>query len=259
MPESACPSCGEQLPPAASFCPTCGSPANAVLPGETVPGPAVRDRVEPRWFGVPASFLLLCLGFAAFGAAIGLFATGSWPWGILALVVALVLLAAVAEAARRGEAGEWTARSSRFAADGRSQAATAAEVWRTRLDASLARWRTRSRLDEIELQRGPALQALGEAVWQNDKTGQREARKRLAEIDAERLRVETELSERLVGAEERILRARLPVQETLMVTPNQPSQPYPPPDEGDPPEPAIVPEPYPPPDEGAPPTPAPDE
>jgi hypothetical protein len=33
-------------------------------------------------------------------------------------------------------------------------------------------------------------------------------------------------------------------------------EPYPPPDEGAPPEPAIVPEPYPPPDEGDPPEPA---
>ena len=33
-------------------------------------------------------------------------------------------------------------------------------------------------------------------------------------------------------------------------------EPYPPPDEGDLPEPAIVPEPYPPPDEGDPPEPA---
>ena len=37
-----------------------------------------------------------------------------------------------------------------------------------------------------------------------------------------------------------------------------PSAPYPPPDEGNPPQPAVVPEPYPPPDEGTPPEPAPD-
>ena len=43
-----------------------------------------------------------------------------------------------------------------------------------------------------------------------------------------------------------------------MVTPDEPHAPYPPPDEGNPPEPAQVPEPYPPPDEGTPPVPAPD-
>ncbi len=78
------------------------------------------------------------------------------------------------------------------------------------------------------------------------------------ELEEERQRAEDELAERLAGAEERIRRARLPVQDTQMVTPNEPSAPYPPPDEGNPPEPAQVPEPYPPPDEGTPPVPAPD-
>jgi hypothetical protein len=57
-------------------------------------------------------------------------------------------------------------------------------------------------------------------------------------------------------AGERIREARLGVQETMMVTPRLPSEPYPPPGEATPPQPAIVPEPYPPPDEGTPPTPA---
>jgi hypothetical protein len=98
--------------------------------------------------------------------------------------------------------------------------------------------------------------------------------------------IEEELAERLAGADERIRKARLPVQDTVMVTPNEPgsaarpeepgagsvggeaaaarpeepgpSPPYPPPDEGNPPQPAQVPEPYPPPDEGTPPAPAPD-
>ena len=43
-----------------------------------------------------------------------------------------------------------------------------------------------------------------------------------------------------------------------MVTPNEQSAPYPPPDEGDPPQPAEIPEVDPPPDEGTLPTPAPD-
>ena len=106
--------------------------------------------------------------------------------------------------------------------------------------------------------RGPALQALGEAVWQGDKTGERRARERLVGLAREGKRIEAELAERLAGADERIRRARLPVQETIMVTPNEPSPPYPPPDEGNPPEPVQVPEPYPPPDEGMPPAPAPD-
>jgi hypothetical protein len=54
-------------------------------------------------------------------------------------------------------------------------------------------------------------------------------------------------------AGERIRRARLPVQETVMVLPSEPT---PPPGEATPPVPPQMPEPYPPPDEGTPPTPA---
>jgi hypothetical protein len=217
----------------------------------------VHESVERRWLGIPARFVLLCLGFAALGASIGLFATGSWGWGIVLLLLAAIVLAALGEATRRST-DVWLRHSSRLAADGRAHAATTAEVWRTRLDASLTRWRTRSRLDAIAVERGPALRALGDAVWRGDSTAEREARQRLVDLEQEEKTIEDELAERLAGADERIRRARFPVQETVMVTPNEPSPPYPPPDEGNPPEPARIPEPYPPPDEGTPPTPAPD-
>jgi hypothetical protein len=255
--DSACLECGDELAPGARFCSSCGVPVGGVPSVETVPGPVVRESVERRWLGLPARFVLLCLGFAAFGAAIGLFATGSWAWGIVLLLLAIVLLAALGEATRRS-ADAWMQHSSRLAADGRAHAATTAEVWRTRLDTALSRWRTRSRLDAISVERGPALQALGDAVWRGDKSAERGARERLVELEQEGKRIEAELAVRLAGADERIRRARLPVQDTLMVTPNEPRAPYPPPDEGNPPQPARVPEPYPPPDEGTPPEPAPD-
>jgi len=255
--DSACLECGEELAPGARFCSSCGVPVGGVPSVETVPGPVVRESVERRWLGLPARFVLLCLGFAAFGAAIGLFATGSWSWGVALLLLAIVLLAALGEATRRS-ADAWMQHSSRLAADGRAHAATTAEVWRTRLDTALSRWRSRSRLDAISVERGPALQALGDAVWRGDTSAERGARERLVELEQEGKRIEDELAVRLAGADERIRRARLPVQDTLMVTPNEPSAPYPPPDEGNPPQPARIPEPYPPPDEGTPPEPAPD-
>lgn len=257
IPDSACRNCGEELAPGARFCSSCGTATGDLPLVETVPGPVVHESIERRWLGLPVRFVLLCLGFAAFGAAIGLFATGSWAWGIVMLLLAVILLAALGEATRRG-AGVWAQQSSRLAADGRAHAATAAEVWRTKLDASLSRWRTRSRLDAISVERGPALQALGDAVWRGDKAEERQARQRLVELEQEGKRIEEELAERLAGADERIRKARLPVQDTLMVTPNEPNPPYPPPDEGNPPQPAEIPEAYPPPDEGTPPVPAPD-
>jgi hypothetical protein len=173
------------------------------------------------------------------------------------LLLAGIFLFGLVAAARQGS-DIWLEQSSRFATERRARAATAAEVWRTRLDTRITRWRSRSRLDALEVERRPALQALGDAVWRGDTTAEHVARRRLSELDEERKHVEEELAAQLSGADERIRKVRLPVQDTVMVTPNEPSAPYPPPDEGDPPQPAEVPEPYPPPDEGTPPAPAPD-
>ncbi|HKC77479.1 MAG TPA: zinc-ribbon domain-containing protein [Gaiellaceae bacterium] len=255
--ENACPRCGEELAARARFCWNCGTPVEELPPLETVPGPVVHEHAERRWLGLPVRFVLLCLGFASFGAAVGLFATGSWAWGIVMSLLAAIFLFALGAAVRDG-GDVWLEHSSRFAADRRAHAATAAEVWRTRLDTTVTRWRSRSRLDALDADRRPALQALGEAVWRGDLAAENEARLRLAELEEERKRVEDALAAQLVDADERIRLARLPVQDTVMVTPNEPSAPYPPPDEGNPPQPAQVPEPYPPPDEGTPPEPAPD-
>lgn len=255
--ESACPRCGGELAPSARFCSSCGAPVGDLPPLESVPGPVVRESAERRWLGVPARFALLCLGFASFGAAIGLVATGRWAWAIVMLLLAAIFLSALAAVVRQG--GDiWLEQSSRFASERRAHAASTAEVWRTRIDATVTRWRSRSRIDAIEADRRPALQALGEAVWRGEATAEHEARQRLVELEQERARIEDELAVQLAGADERIRRARLPVQKTVMVTPNEPNAPYPPPDEGNPPQPAEVPEPYPPPDEGTPPAPAPD-
>ena len=256
--ESACPSCGGELPPRARFCSRCGVSVDSLPPGETLHGPVARERVERRWFGVPARFLLLWVGFAALGAAAGLFATGSWAWGAVAVAVAVGLLALLGEAARR-HGGVFVERSSQLAAEGRAQASSTAEIWRTRFDTKLAQWQTSSQLEQVERERAPVLEKLGEAVWRQDADAEAEARRRLEELDEQRQRVEDELSERLAGAEERIRVARIPVQDTMMVAPTKAGNaPYPPPGEADPPQPAQVPEPYPPPDEGTPPTPAPD-
>ena len=225
---------------------------------ETVPGPVVREQSERRWFGVPARFVLLCVGCAALGAAVGLFAASAWGWGVAALLTAFIAFGALRESVR--QTGRLLPEQSvRLASDGRSQARTAAEVWRTRIETSLTNWRTRSRLDEVELARAPALQALGAAVREGDRRAASDASKRLDELDERERSLVADLEQQVADANERIRLARLPVQETVMVTPNEPNAPYPPPDEATPPTPAVVPEPSPPPDEGTPPAPPEDD
>ena len=212
----------------------------------------------------PQQFVLLCLGFAALGASFGLFASGTWVWGIVSILLAVVFFAAFLQPAPK-KGSRWSERS-----------ATEAAVWRTRFETTLNSWRTRSRLDGIESERLPALQELGLAVRNGDRRAAQEATSRLDELDERQRGLEAELDWQVANAKEKIRLARLPVQETVMVTPAEagsvvgkaadarpegqgPSQPYPPPDEGDPPTPAIVPEPSPPPDEGTPPAPDPVE
>jgi hypothetical protein len=191
----------------------------------------------------PQQFLLVCLGCAALGASFGLFAAGSWGWGIFAILLAVVFVVLLAQPVSQ-KGNRWS-----------EQTATAAAVWRTRLETTLARWRTRSRLDGIETERGPALQELGIAVRSGNRRAAHEASSLLDELDARERGLEAELEWQAAAASERIRLARLPVEETVMVTPTEPSEPYPPPGEATPPTPALVPEPGPPPDEATPPAP----
>jgi hypothetical protein len=227
-------------------------------PLETAPGPVHRATAAPRWLGVPAGLVLLCVGFAALGAAVGLFVAGHWPWGLVLLGVAILLLVGLGEASRHHPPPELAQRSSLAVADGRSRAQSSWQVLRARVDGQVERRRASAQLRAVEREHGEALEQLGRAVWDGDEGAEERARERLRELDERREAIERELSSRLDEAGERIRKARLPVEQTMMVAPNEPSPPYPPPGEADPPQPAIVPEPYPPPDEGTPPTPAPD-
>jgi outer membrane biosynthesis protein TonB len=108
-------------------------------------------------------------------------------------------------------------------------------------------------LMQIDADRRALLHDLGAATHFGDAEGEAAIRARLGELDVHEAQVRAELEAALAHAGERIRKAQLPVQETMMVLPGEPT---PPPGEATPPQPAIVPEPYPPPDEATPPEPA---
>jgi hypothetical protein len=264
-----CPSCGHGLPRGARFCPDCGASVEdpvertmpvEVPPAETGPVPVSFSQAEPRWFGLTPPVFLLAVAGGCFVLALALFASGHWPFGLILLGIAALLLASFLELVRRRPrtAGLWPR------ADVRARAESTWETWRARLALSSEVHGLQGRLEAVGRERQAALLELGAAVHGADPAGEAAARTRLAELDALVADLRRRLEERVELADERIRQARLPVQETLMVTPNEPSQPYPPPDEGTPPTPAVVPEPgtatvpepYPPPDEGTPPEPA---
>ena len=256
----ACPNCGADAPLRARFCPECGTrledPRDRTFelklpPEETGPVPVTIQHAEPRWFGVTPPSLLLGATGAVLLIAIVLFGTGRWPYGLILLGLAALLLAAFLEAARHRSRGDKPVpHGSRVGERTRS----AWEEWRARAAAAAEARRLQSALLVVESDRKRTLGLLGAAAHARDSTGEAAARARLSELDEQEAALKVELDEQLRLAGERIRKARLPVQDTMMVRPTEPG---PPPDEGNPPQPAVVPEPYPPPDEGTPPQPAP--
>jgi hypothetical protein len=252
-----CSNCGAELPANARFCPACGLQVGsgetieaALPPHEPEAAPASMQRAEPRWFGVAPPQLLVALAGAAFVAAIVLFATGSWPYGLILLGVAALLVAAFLEAARRRTPQQPLARAS---FDAKERAVSSFETLRARTAAAAELRRIHAALALIESERQTAFRELGAAVHRRDGAAEAAARSRLDELDRREAALHEETARTQVEAGERIRRARLPVDETVMVLPNEPT---PPPGEATPPTPPRLPEPYPPPDEGTPPTPA---
>jgi hypothetical protein len=251
-----CPNCGVDLPASARFCPSCGVQVDAgetvetvLPPHEPSPAPVSMQQAEPHWFGVAPPYLLLALAAAAFVAAIVLFAVGHWPYGLILLGIGALLLAAFLEAARRRQ----PERPGRAPFEAKERARSSWETLRARQAAAAELRRIQSGLVLLEGDRRSAFHELGAAVHRHDAGAESAARARLVELDRQEAALRKELDRTHAEAGERIRRARLPVQETMMVLPTEPT---PPPDEGTPPQPAQVPEPYPPPDEGTPPQPA---
>ncbi|HEX3226802.1 MAG TPA: zinc-ribbon domain-containing protein [Gaiellaceae bacterium] len=245
-----CANCGASLPQDARFCPACGvrvdvgeTMREAVPPEETGPVPVSMQHVEPRWFGVTPPNLLLGVAATAVAVAAILFVTGHWPYGLILLGAGSLLFAAYLEAARRGPESPFA----RASVDARERARSSWETMRARQAAAAELRRIRTAIAGIEPERRTAFNDLGMAAYRGDTEAEADARARLEQLDAREAELRSELDRTHEDAGERIRLARLPVQETVMVVP---------PDEGTPPQPAVVPEPYPPPDEGDPPEPA---
>jgi zinc ribbon protein len=251
-----CANCGASLPKDARFCPACGVQVDAgetmreAMPlEETGPVPVSVQHVEPRWFGVTPPNLLLGIAATAVAVAAILFVIGHWPYGLILLGVGSLLFAAYLEAARRGPESPLA----RASVDARERARSSWETMRARQAAAAELRRIQTAIAGIEPERRAAFHDLGTAAYRHDADAEADARLRLERLDAREAELRAELGRTHEHAGERIRLARLPVQETVMVVPAEPA---PPPDEGTPPQPAVVPEPYPPPDEGDPPEPA---
>lgn len=223
-----CASCGASLPQDARFCPACGTPTDAgetvsapVPPEETGPVPVSVQHAEPRWFGVTPPNLLLGVAATAVAVAAILFVMGHWPYGLILLGVGSLLFAAYLEAVRRGPDSPLA----RASVDARERARSSWETLRARQAAAAEIRRIQAGIANLEPERRAAFHDLGTAAYRHDSGAEASARARLERLDAREAELRAELDRTHEDTGERIRRARLPVQETVMVPPEPSPEP----------------------------------
>jgi hypothetical protein len=243
---SRCDACGSLLPEQAVYCPGCGRPIEGdvdvgVPPTETGPVPVTVARVEPRWFGVPSAAL-----------AVFAFALGRWPVGLILTGIGVLLFSAFLEFARRKPDSDLSRRSLERVENTRARAGSVLEALAVRTGAGRNAAVLRLELRRLQQRRRALLAAFGEAVYRGAEA--EGLRGELEALDEQARTLDQELLALAINARDRIQQARVAVQPTQMV---EVPEPYPPPDEGNPPTPPLLPEPEPPPDELTPPEPDP--
>jgi Double zinc ribbon len=254
VPAASCANCGSRLPKRSRFCPECGtrvgaSPAETAveeLPTEeTGRVPITVATATPHVFGVSPTAAVLALAAASLALAILLLATGHPIVGGALLGVSLVLGLLFAGLVRRLPDTAVARVSSGAMSAIRTRAGLAVETVVVHSSARVELFRLRRELAHLLAERAECARALGEAVYADDASGSESARGGMAELDGLISAKEGEMEQTAAGALERIQRARLQVQPTLIETPEPPAppEPYPPPTE--PPGPVPVPEPTP--------------
>jgi hypothetical protein len=215
-----------------------------VPPEETGPVPVELTRVAPRFYGVTPPAAALTLAAASLALAVLLLAAGHVVVGGVLLGVALLLLLAFAGIARRLP-DTTAARVSFDAASAlRARAGFAVETLTVHSSARVELFRLRRQLLQLLGQRAECARALGEAVYAGDTETSESARGRMAELDGLIAAKEEQMQQTAAGAMERIDRAQLEVQPTMIEAPEPPSpEPFPSPSE--PPAPVPIPEPSP--------------
>jgi hypothetical protein len=223
-----CPRCGKPTPDGARFCPSCGAELVAEENGgtrevplpepETGPVPVSFEVARPRLFGVPPPLGIFALAVAALAFAVVAFVSGSWPVGLVALAVSLVLLAFFLQLARKPSAGAFATASTAFV----DSLGARAGFFRTSVGAlSQARREVlhlKQRLLQLSGEREAELRALGEAALRKDNAEMRRLRGRIGELDAEVAQLEQTIAETVKQARTTVGEERLAIQPTQRVT-----------------------------------------
>jgi len=214
-----CPDCHSELPRGARYCPTCGSDLGAatVVPHES---PIEYAQIERRWLGVPPPYLLLGAIALMAVAALVLFATGLWPYGLIVLGIAALVAAGSLEAIKRG-----AIQLGPSSTNARDRVQAAVETWRLRAATAQEVQRTRSALALLESRRRALHERLGAAVYRGDDIARADALRGLGELDGQETELRERLDRSLDEAGAKIRQTRLEVEQTVMVLPEEPEEP----------------------------------
>lgn len=225
MPAVECPACGASVDAGSVVCGECGSPI------EPSAGLSLRLRSYST-----ARDLGLLAGLALAGAGLVLLVVHQWLWSVLALVLAAVVLLVRWEAGRR-RTGAALAKLS-----------VQRRVVGARSRGQIELFRLRRELAELQAERSQAYQELGRAAHAGDQDAAKAA---TAHVDDVLGRIEgkqTEIAALLDEMRERVRRVQAEGTTDIRgkgLGEASVPEPFPPPDEGTPPEPARVPEPFP--------------
>lgn len=200
--------------------PADGETRRVELPDEAGPVPVTIVHAEPRWFGVPPPLVLLGLTALCFVLAVVLFATGSWPAGLILLGLSALFCAAFLEIAKRRPDSTLTREAHTAVLRARSWASSRLELARARSSTVAEAQRVRAARAVIESDRRQALLQLGEAVQSEDDAGEATARDRLAELERAEQALAGRVEARRVEADERIRRVRMASEHTMVVPPD---------------------------------------
>jgi hypothetical protein len=210
---SECAHCGSALAAESRYCPECGG--------------RLGEDASSRLRLTPPSPLLLIAVLVGIGGII-LLAGAVWAWGVVALLAAAVLLLFDGFVDRSAAV--------RMLADTRGRVSATRESVALKSRGQMGVFRARRELAELHIEKDRIFRQLGEAVYSEDEKGMKAARTAVDAVVGRIRDKEAEIETLIRETEVLIQRVQAPVQETVKLEA--------------PPEPARVPEPWPPPDEG---------
>ena len=227
-----CANCGSAVPARSRVCPECGRPLEDPRAAISADEPPTRRVWPPEW-GLAAVVVLAAAGIILLVAQV-------WIWGFVLLLAAAAIFLVQRETERRAGRAMFGKVRSRLAAH--------RELVSARSRGQIDLFRLRRELAELQAEQSRGYQELGRAGYVRDRAAVQAARTHLDEVNERLAAKEAEVQVLLGEMQERVRRVQAQAAPTQKLAAQEPPlipEPYPPPDEGTPPEPARIPEPGP--------------